>query len=135
MAKLNLILYIKSKRISTSSVDLDSVGHNCANPLRTGALDRMGSESVFQDPEQALLIDAAVRACDKMDWTLEVVDVAKYGLIKRIRSNEEVPRLEANGKPMYGVPTSREIIEFYSEEKSHKEVSMNLQEQKRIEAF
>ena len=126
----SLVLYIRTKRISTSSVDLDSVGHNCANPLRTGALDRMGSESAFLDPEQALLIDAAVRACDKMDWTFEIVDVAKFGFIKRIQSRDEVPRLEANGKTMYGTPTSLEIMEFYSEEISHKEASNNLQEQK-----
>lgn len=54
MAQLILKIYVRSQKITTSCVDIDSVGHQYANPLRTGALDRMGSEELFLNQEQTL---------------------------------------------------------------------------------
>ncbi|MFW9979451.1 MAG: hypothetical protein ACFFEJ_15310 [Candidatus Thorarchaeota archaeon] len=135
MMKPILTLYIKSMKISTSSADIESLGHQCASPMRTGAYDRMGSEAALFEPQQAMLLDAAIRACDKMDWTLKVIDVSKYGFRKRIQSKGKVPRLEGNNKTMIGTPTSVEIIEFFSEEKSHVEVSMDQKEDTRVEVY
>ena len=135
MKKLTISLYFKSKRVSTSCVDFDSVGHQCANPSRTGGLDRRGSEELLLEPLQAMLYDAAVRACDRMEWTLIVTDVAKYGLMQRIRSKERVPRLEGNGKIMYGTPTSEKIIEFFSGNNSDNEESRVIQERWRTEVY
>ncbi|MHA2425428.1 MAG: hypothetical protein ACXAEF_11620 [Candidatus Thorarchaeota archaeon] len=115
MPKMKLILFIKSEKISTSSADIDSLGHQCANPMRTGAHNRMGGEIGFLSNVQLLLLDAATRACEKMNWDLELVDVSKYSLMKRIRMKETVPRLECNGKIMTGTPTSDEIIQFLRE--------------------
>ncbi|MHA1908059.1 MAG: hypothetical protein ACW98Y_12240 [Candidatus Thorarchaeota archaeon] len=115
MPKMKLILFIKSEKISTSSADIESLGHRCANPMRTGAHDRMGSEIGFLSNDQLLLLDAATRACEKRYWDLELVDVSKYSLMKRIGLKETVPRLECNGKSMTGTPTSDEIIQFFRE--------------------
>jgi hypothetical protein len=113
MGKLILKIYVKSMKITTSSVDLDSVGHQCADPMRTGAYDRMGSEEILLDQEQTLLLDAAIRASTKMNWQLVIIDVAKYSILKRIRLKEPIPRLELDGKIMVGNPSSDEIVQFF----------------------
>ncbi len=135
MAKLNLTLYLKSRKISTSSADMDSVGHRCASPMRTGAYDRMGSESALYEPEQAMLLDAALRACEKMDWMLQVVDVSKYGFMKKIRSKEKIPRLESNEKTIVGTPTSLEIIEFFCKEQSNEKEFLEVQKERRLDVY
>jgi hypothetical protein len=113
MGQLILKIYVRSMKITTSSVDLDSVGHQCANPIRTGAYDRTGSEEILLDQEQTLLLDAAIRASTRMSWQSVIIDVAKYGLLKRIRLKETIPRLELDGKIMVGNPSSDEIIQFF----------------------
>ncbi|MFW9849218.1 MAG: hypothetical protein ACFFF4_08755 [Candidatus Thorarchaeota archaeon] len=115
MSKLKLVLFIKSEKVSTSSADTESLGHACASPMRTGAYDRMGSEIGFLNNDQLLLLDAATRACERMKWDLEIVDVSKYSLMKRIREKETIPRLECDGKIMTGIPTSDMIIQVFIE--------------------
>ena len=115
MRKIKLVLLVKSEKVSTSSADIESLGHACASPMRTGAHDRMGSELGFLSNDQLLLLDSTTRACEKMNWDLELIDVAKYSVLKKLRMKETVPRLENNGKTMTGTPTSDEIIHFFSE--------------------
>ncbi len=115
MSKLKLVLFIKSEKVSTSSADTESLGHACASPMRTGAYDRMGSEIGFLSNDQLLLLDAASRACERMKWELEIVDISKYSLMKKIREKEPIPRLEFEGKVMTGIPTSDEIIQVFNE--------------------
>lgn len=113
MRNLEITLYIKSERLSTSCVDLDSVGHQCASPLRTGAYDRMGSEAVRVKQEDQILLDAAIRACERMKWNLIIEDVSTWSFLRKLKSKGTVPRLEANHKILIGNPTSDEIIQFF----------------------
>ncbi|MFW9910001.1 MAG: hypothetical protein ACFFEF_15645 [Candidatus Thorarchaeota archaeon] len=137
MAAIKLTLYVKSMKVSTSSADMDSVGHQCANPMRTGAYNRMGSQEIFLNQEQSILLDAAIRASDKMKWELEIVDVLKYGFLKRIKSKDAVPRIEVNGKTLVGSPTSDEIIQFFNPERSTGQGEIpDLEEQyRKVDAF
>ncbi|MFX1579272.1 MAG: hypothetical protein ACFFBJ_06455 [Promethearchaeota archaeon] len=116
MGQLILKICVRSMKITTSSVDLDSVGHQCANPIRTGAYERMGSEEILLDQEQTMLLDAAIRASTKMNWQLVIVDVAKYSILKKFRFKEIIPRLELDGKIMVGNPSSDEIIQFFKKD-------------------
>ncbi|MFX0106651.1 MAG: hypothetical protein ACFE7R_00025 [Candidatus Hodarchaeota archaeon] len=113
MRRIRITLFVKSERVSTSCADTDSLGHECASPMRTGAYDRMGSETIVLNQEQEILRNAAIRACEKMKWELVIEDASKYGFLKRLRAKEAIPRLEGNGKLMTGIPTSDEIIEFF----------------------
>ncbi|NHI89174.1 MAG: hypothetical protein EAX87_06590 [Candidatus Thorarchaeota archaeon] len=132
MKQLTLKIYVRSMKITTSSVDLDSVGHQCANPMRTGAYDRMGSEEILLDQEQTLLVDAAIRASTKMNWQLVIVDVAKYSILKRIRMKETIPRLELDGKIMVGNPSSDEIIQFFKKSNmNHSEDLVDIRQSER----
>ena len=67
MSEMKLILYVKSEKQATSSPDFDSYGHNCAAHFKTGAHDRTGSEIGFMSNDHLLLLDAARRACEKIE--------------------------------------------------------------------
>jgi hypothetical protein len=109
-----MTVFIKTKKVTTSSVDLDSVGHECAKPRQTGAMDRMGSEELFLSQKQAILLDAVSRACKSMDCDYKIVDVAKYSFRQRMREKGTIPRLEYRNKTLTGLPTSTEIVKFFS---------------------
>ncbi|MFW9845643.1 MAG: hypothetical protein ACFFD6_02760 [Candidatus Thorarchaeota archaeon] len=113
MRNLEITPYIKSERLSTSCVDLDSVGHQYASPLRTGAYERVGSETIRLRQEDQILLDTAIRACDRMEWNLVIEDVSTWSFLKKLKSKETIPRLEANNKILMGTPTSDEIIQFF----------------------
>ena len=115
MSQITITLFIKSEKVSMFSADIESLGHACASPMRTGAHDRMGSELGMLPQHHRILLDAATRACEKMDWIFEIEDISKYGFTKRIRANQKVPRLQCNGKILTGMPTSDEIIAFFAE--------------------
>ena len=133
MVRLTLELYVRSLKITTSSVDLDSVGHQCANPMRTGAYDRMGSEAILLDEAQSLLLDATKRACSKMKWQLVIVDVAAFSFLDRIRLKGTTPRLEAKGKIMVGTPNSDEIIQFFmDDDEDWTEKILDINQSKRV---
>jgi hypothetical protein len=61
-----------------------------------------------------ILIDAASRATEQTELNLEIVDVGKWGFLKRLLSNKsnEIPRIEFNGETLTGIPTSDEIVGF-----------------------
>jgi len=115
LSNLEVTLYIESERLSTSCVDIGSLGHQCANPMRTGAYDRMGSEAIRVKQEDQILLDAVIRACERMKWSLMVEDVSRWSFLKRFKSKGTIPRLEAKGKILTGTPTSDEIIQFFKD--------------------
>ena len=110
------MVFIKTEKVTTSSVDMDSVGHPCASPSRTGALDRMGSEELYLSQDQNILLDAVTRACKILNCDFQVIDVSKYGILQRMREKGILPRLEYKGRVLTGLPTSNEIVEFFEEE-------------------
>jgi hypothetical protein len=61
-----------------------------------------------------ILIDAASRAAVQMELNLEIIDVGKWGFLKRLLSAKSgaIPRIEFNGEPLTGIPTSDEIVGF-----------------------
>jgi hypothetical protein len=113
LSNLDITLYIKSEKLSISCVDLDSVGHQCASPLRTGAYERMGSEAIRVNQKDQILVDAAIRACERMKWNLIIEDVSTWSVLRKLKSKGTIPRLEANNKMLTGTPTSDEIIRFF----------------------
>jgi hypothetical protein len=81
--------------------------------MRTGAYERVGSEAIIMKQENQILVDAAIRACDRMKWSLIVEDVSKWSLLKKLKSKGTIPRLEVEDKVLVGIPTSDEIIQFF----------------------
>ena len=106
-------VFIKTKKVTTSSVDMDSVGHQCASPMRTGAMDRMGSEELYLSPEQNILLDAVRRACKELNCDFNIVDVSKYSFRQRMREKGVLPRLEYRNRILTGLPSSKEIVNFF----------------------
>ncbi|MDF1541390.1 MAG: hypothetical protein P1Q69_21000, partial [Candidatus Thorarchaeota archaeon] len=66
--------------------------------------------------EQRILLDEAIRACEKMNWDLVIEDVSKIGFLKKLLAREAIPRIEGNGLILTGIPTSDEIIHFFEKE-------------------
>lgn len=69
-------------------------------------------------------MDAAVRVSEKMRWNLEIIDITKYGFMKKLRSREIVPRIECEGKILLGIPTSDEIIAYFTDFKENNEENL-----------
>ena len=108
-------VYVRSTKVTLSPADMDSIGHQCARPTQTGAYERTGKAGRGFPEEHELAIDAAVRAAKKMGIDIEIVDVGKWGFLRRRKekvSNLEFPMIVYNGKTLTGTPLSDEIIDF-----------------------
>ena len=109
---ITIEVFVSSKKVSTQGADMDSLGHQCANPMQTGALDRMGKGDVFLPQNQCILLDAVIRASEKMGWNYNIVNVSDFSWWKKYRSKEPVPRIEYDGHILEGTPMSNDIIQF-----------------------
>ena len=106
-------VFIKTKKVTTSSVEMDSVGHSCAAPRQTGAMERLGAEELYLSQEQNILLDAVIRAYDILNCDFKIGDVSKYGYIPRLREKGVLPRLEYRDRILTGLPSSKEIVDFF----------------------
>ena len=92
---------------------MDSVGHPCASPRQTGAMERLGAEELFLSQEQNILLDAVIRACDVLNCDFKIVDVSKFSYLQRLREKGVLPRLEYRDRILTGLPSSKEIVDFF----------------------
>jgi hypothetical protein len=108
-------VFVKSNKVTLSSADMESIGHQCARPTQTGAYDRTGKSGRSYPQEHRLMIDAAYRAAEKMGIELEIIDVGDWGFRRRRKENiseMKIPWIEFKGKTLTGTPLSDEIVEF-----------------------
>jgi len=110
---LKLTIYIESNSQTLQAADMDTIGHPLCTGTNTsdwgnGALGK-GSRLVPQD--HRIMLDAALRAAEKLGITLEIVDISEYGFFQKRKLKKVIPSIEMGEKVITGLPTSDEIVE------------------------
>ncbi len=106
-----LRVFIKSESKTIQAADMDTIGH----PLCTqtwSPTDKLGKGEIMLSQEQQILLDAVYRAAAKTRLEVEIIDISKYGLIKRLTTKEKIPRIEFREYTLEGIPCSDEIVKL-----------------------
>ncbi len=106
-----LKVYIRTKSETIQAADMDTIGHPICTNTRS-PVDKLGKGGVILTQDQQILLDAVTRAAEKLGFAVDVIDISGYGLFKKLRLKEVVPRIEFNGHILEGLPDSQEIIQF-----------------------
>ncbi len=104
-----LRVYIKSESKTIQAADMDTIGHPLCTQTRSPA-DKLGMSGYLLPHDQQILLDASIRAAKSLDIPLEIIDASDYGLLKRFKSKEVIPRIEIGDLVIVGLPTSEEIV-------------------------
>lgn len=106
-----LKVYIRTQSETIQAADMDTIGHPLCTNTRS-PVDKLGKGGIILTHDQQILIDAAIRAANNLGFEVKVIDISGYGLFKRLRLKEVVPRIEFCGHVLEGLPDSQEIIQF-----------------------
>jgi hypothetical protein len=109
---LAIRIFVESKSQTLQGADMDTIGHpQCTQTNATNwGSGPLGASASGLSHEEQILLDAASRAAEKLGFPIDVVDVAEYGVLKKLRSRGKIPRIEIGEIILTGLPTSDEII-------------------------
>ncbi|UCE10883.1 MAG: hypothetical protein JSW61_02850 [Candidatus Thorarchaeota archaeon] len=117
MNGITIRVYVESSSKTIHAADMDTIGHPMCTQTRS-PVDKLGVGRDYFPQDQIVLLDAVTRAAQKMEFTVEVVDVSKYSFFRRYRSKGNVPRIEIafeTGQSdivLDSIPTSDELVKL-----------------------